>query len=107
MLYEAERGDMSIAVVGDAMLSRRLRAYREPEFLKLAELLRNADLSLANLEFLFHDFEHAWQWTQGTYTRSDPKNLNELKWQGAYPRLKKLCQELREERIAERVMKWR
>jgi len=35
------------------------------------------------------------------------ENLNELKWQGAYPRLKKLCQELREERIAERVMKWR
>ena len=27
MLYEAERGDISIAVVGDAMLSRRLRAF--------------------------------------------------------------------------------
>jgi cytochrome c oxidase cbb3-type subunit I/II len=80
MLYEAERGDISIAVVGDAMLSRRLRPYREPDFLKLAELLRNTDLSIANLEFLFHDFEHAWQWTRGTYTRSDPKNLGELKW---------------------------
>jgi hypothetical protein len=82
MLYEAVRGDMSIAVVGDAMLSRRLRPYREPDFLKLVELLRNADLSIANLEFLFHDFEHAWQWTGGTYTRSDPKNLSELKWMG-------------------------
>ena len=46
------------------------------------KLLRNADLSIANLEFLFHDFEHAWQWTGGTYTRSDPKNLSELKWMG-------------------------
>jgi len=82
MLYEAERGDLSIAVVGDAMISRRMRAFREPHFLKLVELLRNADVSLANLEFLFHDFESAWQWTRGTYTRSDPKNLNELKWMG-------------------------
>jgi poly-gamma-glutamate capsule biosynthesis protein CapA/YwtB (metallophosphatase superfamily) len=82
MLYEAERGDISIAVVGDAMLSRRLRPFREPHFLQLVELLRNADLSIANLEFLFHDYDHAWQWTRGTYTRSDPKNLGELQWMG-------------------------
>lgn len=37
MLYEAESGDMSIAVVGDAMLSRRMQAFREPNFLKLVE----------------------------------------------------------------------
>jgi poly-gamma-glutamate capsule biosynthesis protein CapA/YwtB (metallophosphatase superfamily) len=82
MLYDAERGDISIAVVGDAMLSRRLRPFKEPNFLKLAELLRQTDVSVANLEFLFHNFEHPWQWTRGTYTRSDPKNLNELKWLG-------------------------
>ena len=35
------------------------------------------------------------------------ENLNDLKWQGAYPRLKKLCHELGEERIPERVMRWR
>ena len=35
------------------------------------------------------------------------ENLNDLKWQGAYPRLKKLCQDLREERMVERVRKWR
>ncbi len=82
MLYEAEQGDMSIAVVGDAMLSRRLRAFREPHFLKLVELIRETDVSIANLEFLFHDYEHLWQWTHGTYTRSEPKNLQELKWMG-------------------------
>jgi hypothetical protein len=71
MLYEAERGDISIAVVGDAMLSRRLQAFREPHFLKLVELIRQTDVSIANLEFLFHDYEHSWQWTHGTYTRSD------------------------------------
>ena len=35
------------------------------------------------------------------------EKLNDLKWQGAYPRLKKLCKELGDERIPERVTKWR
>jgi 5'-3' exonuclease len=35
------------------------------------------------------------------------ESLKDLEWKGAYPRLKKVCAELREERIAERVMKWR
>jgi 5'-3' exonuclease len=35
------------------------------------------------------------------------ENLDDLKWIGAYPRLKKLCKELGEERIPERVTKWR
>ena len=82
MLYDAERGDISIAVVGDAMLSRRLRPFKEPQFLKLVEIMRQTDVSIANLEFLFHNYESSWQWTRGTYTRSDPKNLHELLWLG-------------------------
>lgn len=35
------------------------------------------------------------------------ETLADLKWQGAYPRLKKLCHELGDERIPERVTKWR
>jgi 5'-3' exonuclease len=35
------------------------------------------------------------------------EKLDDLKWRGAHPRLKKVCQELREERIAERVLLWR
>lgn len=35
------------------------------------------------------------------------ENLTDLKWQGAYPRLKKLCHELSDERIPERITKWR
>ena len=38
MIYDAERGDMTIAVVGDAMISRRMRAFRELHFLKLVEI---------------------------------------------------------------------
>jgi 5'-3' exonuclease len=35
------------------------------------------------------------------------ETLDDLKWLGAYPRLKKLCHELGDERIPERVSKWR
>jgi 5'-3' exonuclease len=35
------------------------------------------------------------------------EKLNDLKWQGAYPRLKELCRELGEERIPERIPRWR
>ncbi len=82
MLYDAEGGDISIAVVGDAMISRRMRAFKEPHFQKLMQVLREADVSIANLEFLFHNYEGSWQWTRGTYTRSDPNNLDELEWMG-------------------------
>jgi 5'-3' exonuclease len=35
------------------------------------------------------------------------ETLKELQWRGAYPRLKKLCHELGDERIPERVSRWR
>jgi len=35
------------------------------------------------------------------------ETINDLKWQGAHPRFKKLCSELGEERIPERITKWR
>ena len=82
MIYNAQRGDISIAVAGDAMITRRMRAFDEENFLKLTDILREADVSVANLEMLFHDYESSWQWSSATYTRSDPRNLEELKWMG-------------------------
>lgn len=35
------------------------------------------------------------------------ENLNDLKWQGAYDRLKMLCHELGDERISARISRWR
>ena len=35
------------------------------------------------------------------------ENLKDLEWQGAYPRLKKICHELGDERIPERIPRWR
>ena len=54
MIYEAEQGNVSIAVGGDAMITRGMAPFREPRFLELVELLRSADASVVNLEMLFH-----------------------------------------------------
>lgn len=35
------------------------------------------------------------------------ETLKDLEWQGAYPKLKKMCSELGDERIPERVSRWR
>jgi len=62
------------------------------------------------VENLTAHYEEALLFRELSTLRADvplKENLNDLKWQGAYPRLKKLCQELRDERIPERVMKWR
>ncbi len=82
MIYDGERRDVSIAVGGDAMITRRMRPFKEEAFLKLVKVLRDADVTVTNLEMLFHDYESSWQWSGGTYTRSDPRNLEELKWMG-------------------------
>ena len=82
MIYDSERRDISLAVGGDAMITRRIRPFKEEAFTKLTDVLRSADVSVVNLEMLFHDYESSWQWWSGTYTRSDPRNLDELKWMG-------------------------
>jgi hypothetical protein len=35
------------------------------------------------------------------------ERLNDLRWQGAYPRLRELCQELGDEKIPLRISNWR
>jgi poly-gamma-glutamate capsule biosynthesis protein CapA/YwtB (metallophosphatase superfamily) len=60
MTYEAEAGRLRLALVGDLMVNRRLSAFREPEWTGLLDLLRGADLTLANLETQINDFELSW-----------------------------------------------
>ena len=70
MIYNAQRRDISIAVAGDAMITRRMKAFNEENFLKLTNILRQADVSVANLEMLFHDYESSWQWSGATPDRT-------------------------------------
>ena len=82
LLYDAESGDLTLVAAGDAMITRRLSVFREESFIGLADLFRAADVGYVNLEMLMHDYEYSPGSTGGTFTASDPKNLEELKWAG-------------------------
>ncbi len=79
----ARDGRFTMALTGDAIITRRLSPYREPEFLRMIELLRNADVAFTNLEMLFHDYEPAPSHESGgTYMRAEPALAKELVWAG-------------------------
>ena len=62
------------------------------------------------LENLQKNYQDALLFRELSTLRTDvplKETLADLKWVGAYPRLKKVCKELGEERIPERITKWR
>ncbi len=70
-------------LAGDAMPSRRLTPFDEPDYLALVELLRGADVAFANLETTVRNRdEGAPGWTQGTPMTTPPALLDDLKWMG-------------------------
>ncbi len=83
MLYESESGEISIALAGDCMLSRRLSVFREQNFLSLVKLLKEADVTFANLESGVHEYrEGSPTLMRGTYMVTEPHLLEDLKWMG-------------------------
>ncbi len=78
-------GEITLALTGDAIITRRLSAFDEPEFLFLRDLIQDSDAAFVNLEVLFHNFEPeiipATQ-SGGTYMRADPAIAKELVWMG-------------------------
>ena len=46
MTYQSEKGNFTIALAGDTMLTRKLTPFTEERFLKLREILRGADAPL-------------------------------------------------------------
>lgn len=62
------------------------------------------------VENLHQNFKDALLFRELSTLRTDvplKEKLDDLKWRGAYPRLKKICHELGDERIPERVHLWR
>lgn len=83
--YAQSRGDMSIALTGDAIITRRLSVYHEPAFLRLRDVIRGATVGFTNLEILLHDFGPdivPAAESGGTYMRADPAMARELAWMG-------------------------
>jgi poly-gamma-glutamate capsule biosynthesis protein CapA/YwtB (metallophosphatase superfamily) len=83
--YDEDSGDITFAFAGDAMPTRRIGMHAEPEFLAVAELLRGADVSIANSETLYHEFEGfpvADSGLYGTYVATHPDVIDDLRWLG-------------------------
>jgi poly-gamma-glutamate capsule biosynthesis protein CapA/YwtB (metallophosphatase superfamily) len=83
MLYEADAGDLDVALAGDLMLTRKISMAREPQFLTLRNLLNKADASFANLEGSVRNRDEGTPGiTVGTYMTTPPNLLDEIKWLG-------------------------
>ncbi|WP_161138940.1 CapA family protein [Propylenella binzhouense] len=81
--FAVERGDISVALVGDVMLNRRIRMHEESRFLQLREILRGADLAFGNLETVVRrPDEGVPTLSYATYTSMHPSLLAELEWLG-------------------------
>jgi hypothetical protein len=50
MLYVSQGGDITLALTGESLITRRISRFREPLFLKLVEMLRGADVTFTNAE---------------------------------------------------------
>ena len=83
MLYSAESGDFRIILTGDSIITRKMSVFREPDFLKLVEVLRGSDVTVTNAEILFHNYEDPPTTTSGgTYMRAEPRLIEELRFLG-------------------------
>src|SRR5215510_1748318 len=83
MLYDAERGDFSLMLLGDVMPTRRLAVFGEERYLELRKLCTGADATFANLETSVHRYLEGHQnISGGTYMTTEPQLLDDLKWLG-------------------------
>jgi len=77
--------EISLVATGDSLISMKQSVHSEPEFIKLVELVRGADVAFANLETLLHDYgEECYPAAEsgGTYMRTPPNMLDDLLWMG-------------------------
>ena len=73
----------TMALTGDAIITRKLSVYNEPSFLEMIELIRSADVAFTNFEMLLHDYEpYPMHKSGGTYMRAKPSMAKELIWAG-------------------------
>ncbi|MBI2858376.1 MAG: CapA family protein [Chloroflexi bacterium] len=78
--------EFTLAIAGDIIINRRISIHADEKFLRLIQVIRDADVGFANLEGVIHDYidpecypcaEPGW-----TYTRCPRFTPDELKWAG-------------------------
>ena len=97
---------------GEKSTSTVLAKYKHIESIpkdpnKIPLGLGRATTLLGNLQ---NNYKDALLFRELSTLRTDvplKETLTDLKWQGAYPRLKMVCQELRSESVIDRVTRWR
>ena len=112
LVGDAADGYPGIQGWGEKSTSAVLSKYKHLESIpgnpnKLGLGLGRATTLVENLQ---QNYQDALLFKELSTLRTDvplKENLNDLKWQGAYPRLKKFCHELGDERIPERITRWR
>src|SRR5262245_28351283 len=62
----------SMALTGNALMTRPLSLYKEPPFLQMIELIRGADVAMTAVETGFNDYESYPMTEVGTYMRGAP-----------------------------------
>ncbi len=83
MLYDSEKGEFTLALAGDTMLTRKLTPFKEGRFLAMREILTSCDAAFANLEGTVHTWDEGTPGiTQGTFMTTDPTLLEDLRWLG-------------------------
>jgi poly-gamma-glutamate capsule biosynthesis protein CapA/YwtB (metallophosphatase superfamily) len=83
-MYGSEGEQLSLVVAGDAIATRRVSPYEDEEFRCLVDLVRDADVSIANLEVLLCEYDDGYPAAEsgGTYMRAPPWVADELTWFG-------------------------
>lgn len=72
-----------VALAGDAILTRDLRAEADPELTAVTEVLRDSDCAIGNLELPLHDFRSpAAVAPGGLWLGADPARAHDLAWFG-------------------------
>src|SRR5713226_2668202 len=77
-MYEAESGEMRIALLGDTTPAQRLAGFRESRYLAIRDVLAGADAVFTNLEAPVHrylDLPQAQRAGGGTYMTAEPHLL--------------------------------
>src|SRR5262249_58343445 len=75
----------TIALLGDIMMTRSISVFREPDYLKMRDMLIAADAVFANFESCAHpylDDPHQQRLEGGSYVTTEPSLLKDLKWLG-------------------------
>jgi poly-gamma-glutamate capsule biosynthesis protein CapA/YwtB (metallophosphatase superfamily) len=74
---------ISIALTGDAIITRPLSTHAEPAFLQLIALIRAQDAAFTNLEISLNDYEtYPMVESGGLHLRAAPAMARELVWAG-------------------------